>query len=183
MLHTQYAAAGAHLSCPERYLGKAYVNNAEWDISGLGKCEQGIGCPVSATFTDEQFMVPMGCSNIGMQAALNAGRGSVNKIAPTEGAGFKGELQISDAIAGGADVYDVTVTLTCNVVERSQPVHPVRLSCVHDSQTSSCHMGRVEVWNQIAKHPDGHTEGSWGTVYHSLGDTNKIIVLLTAPVH
>ena len=48
----QYAAAGTHLSCPDRYLGKAYVGRQEWDISGLAQCEQGRGCPVSKTFTD-----------------------------------------------------------------------------------------------------------------------------------
>ena len=55
----QYSAAGQHASCPERYIGKAYVNSQEWDISGMAQCEQGVGCPVSETYTDAQFMVPM----------------------------------------------------------------------------------------------------------------------------
>jgi hypothetical protein len=165
----QYAAAGAHASCPDRYHGKAYVGRREWDISGLAACEQGVGCPVSETFTDEQFLVPMGCNNIGIQATKNLGRGTIQTFAPTAGNAFRGEVEISDEGFGGADVYDITVTLTClSGGGLSTPTRPVRLSCTHNTQAGQqgpgCHMGRVEVYNRNALHPDGHSRGTWGTV-------------------
>ena len=109
----QYAAAGTHSSCPERYIGKAYVNSVEWDISSLGACTQGVGCPVSETFTDARFEVPMGCREIQMSAQKSAGRGIVTSFAPNVNQAYRGELEISDEGFGGADVYDVTVTLQC----------------------------------------------------------------------
>lgn len=165
----QYAAAGTHLSCPDRYLGKAYVGRQEWDISGLAQCEQGRGCPVSKTFTDEQFQVPMGCNNIGIQATKNQGRGVITTFAPTPSNAFRGEIEISDEGFSGADVYDVTVTLTClSGGGLSTPTLPVRLSCTHNAQAGQdgpgCHMGRVEVYNRNALHADGHSRGTWGTV-------------------
>ena len=62
-----WAAAGAHGACPEDYQGKAYINDEVWDISEMGGCHAGSTCPVSPTFTDERFMVPMGCSAITAQ--------------------------------------------------------------------------------------------------------------------
>ena len=50
----QYSATGVHPDCPERYRGRAYVNNDQWDITALGDCTGGTHCPVSPTFTDEQ---------------------------------------------------------------------------------------------------------------------------------
>ena len=79
----QYSAAGTHASCPERFIGRAYVNSVEWDISDLAQCEQGIGCPVSSTFTDLQFNVPDGCLTYGMTAQKNGGRGIVTSFPPT----------------------------------------------------------------------------------------------------
>ena len=160
----QYAAAGAHDSCPERYIGKAYVSNEEWDISGLADCEQGVGCPVSKTFTDRQFRVPMGCQNVDVQAQKNQGRGIISTFAPSLGNGFRGEIELSDEGFGGADVYDVTVTLSCQGGGSSTPVLPVRLSCTHASQTSECRMGRVELYSRNALHADGRTRGTWGTL-------------------
>ena len=40
----------------------------------MGACEQGVGCPVSKTYTDYQFEVPEGCSSVAMTAQKNAGR-------------------------------------------------------------------------------------------------------------
>ena len=91
------AAAGVHASCPDRYHGRAFVNNVEWDISALSQCEQGVGCPVSKTFTDPFFMVPDGCSSIQMTATAAGGRGVVNSFPPTRASAFRGELEISDA--------------------------------------------------------------------------------------
>ena len=48
----QYSAAGTHYSCPDRYRGKAYIGNQQWDISGMNACQAGQNCPVSSTFTD-----------------------------------------------------------------------------------------------------------------------------------
>ena len=190
----QYSAAGQHASCPERYIGKAYVNSQEWDISGMAQCEQGVGCPVSETYTDAQFMVPMGCDQITMDAQKTGGRGIVNSFAPTRASGYRGELEISDDGFGGADVFDITVTLTCGnrgptegVTAGSTGVHNVRLSCVHQSQMQNaqhcqstengqcsgqshynageaCRMGRVEVYNPSAHHANGAGTGTWGTV-------------------
>ena len=164
-----YSAAGTHSSCPDRYQGRAYVNNAEWDITALGNCEAGSSCPVSPTFTDEQFEVPMGCSSVTVNAVKMRGRGEVTTEAPSAGNGWRGGLHIADwdetacnacggqCAAGcqgfddsmtafaGAAVYDVRVTLTCNGIARSAPQVPVRLSCAHNFGTDSCHMGRVEV--------------------------------------
>ena len=140
----QYAAAGSHTSCPDRYLGRAYVNNVEWDISTLQQCEQGIGCPVSHTFTDPQFMVPQGCSTIDMQVTKNAGRGIATSYPPTRASSFRGEVELSDEGFGGADVMDVTVTLTCQnqgvtegVTAGSVGQETVRLSCVAQSSQMS----------------------------------------------
>ena len=51
------SAAGTHGDCPDRYRNRAYVNNDLWDIHALGDCKAGTHCPVSPTFTDEQFEV------------------------------------------------------------------------------------------------------------------------------
>ena len=188
----QYSAAGTHGSCPERYQGRAYVNQQEWDISDLGQCQQGVGCPVSRTYTDQQFEVPMGCASINMQATKNGGRGTITSFPPTRASGYRGELEISDDGFGGADVFDVTVTLTCQNVGiqsgisgGSTAASNVRLSCAHASQMAAndnsvvdesqqvwynagaaqpCRMGRVEVYNPTARHADHRGQGTWGTV-------------------
>ena len=130
-----------------------------------------IAGPVSRTFTDPQFLTPMGCQNILMTAQKNSGRGVVTTFAPTIGSGYRGELEISDEGFGNADVYDVTVTLECQGAagphgngNQATPIRPVRLSCTHNTQTDSCHMGRLEVYNPRALHADGIHEGTWGTV-------------------
>ena len=92
----QYSPAGAHGDCPDRYKGRAYVNNQEWDISALGKCEAGKNCPVSPTFTDEQFDVPMGCSSLTMNLQKMRGRGEVTAEEPTAGNGWRGGVHIID---------------------------------------------------------------------------------------
>ncbi len=167
----QWAAAGAHNSCPDRFRGTAYVNNQDWDISDMAQCRSGSMCPVSKTFTDQQFEVPMGCASMNMDVSLNGGRGTQpQKVVPSMGNNFRGELIISDDGFGGADVYDITVTLTCLGAEGSTPTQPARLSCVHTTGQDSlqaCHMGRMEVYNSGASH-GSHTVsgqvGSWGTV-------------------
>ena len=58
-----WQAAGAGIACPEDYQGVAYVNDQPWDISSLNNqdgCHAGQTCPVSSTYTDLQFDVPMG---------------------------------------------------------------------------------------------------------------------------
>ena len=82
-----------------------------------------------------------------------------------------------------ADVYDITVTVTCQgqgpiegVTAGSVGQLGARLSCVAQSQRSSeaqsfspyaasgCRMGRLEVYNPSARHADGNGQGTWGTV-------------------
>jgi hypothetical protein len=183
-----WAAPGAANSCPDRFKGKAYVNSVEWDISAMGACQQGVGCPVSKTFTDHQFTVPQGCAAITMQTQTNSGRGSTISYPPTRSSSYRGELEIDDSVGptcpgcDGSFVYDVTVTLTCSnipptagVSAGSTGVHNARLSCVHQSQMpaedgtvvpdgTSCRMGRLEVFNPTARHADGSGSGTWGTV-------------------
>ena len=106
-------------------------------------------CPVSPTFTDAQFEVPMGCQEVRVDAQTMRGRGVVTTNAPTQGNSMIGSLHIEDT-AGGPAVYDVRVSLTCIGGESSTPHHPVRLSCVHNSGAGgeTCHMGRIEVWSK-----------------------------------
>lgn len=93
----QWSAVGAHGSCPDRYQGTAYVANQPWDITSMGQCHSGAECPVSATFTDRQFEVPMGCASIGMQVVVNAGRGTTpQQVIPSQGNNWRGEVIISD---------------------------------------------------------------------------------------
>ena len=163
----QWAAAGTHGSCPDRYRGMAYVNNQNWDISDMAQCTSGVECPVSKTFTDRQFEVPMGCSNIQMQVVKNAGRGTQPQtVTPSQGNNFRGEIIITDDSFGGADVYDLTVTLTCVGGGASIPQQGARLSCTHSTGTDSCSMGRMEVYNAGASHGAHATTGvgAWGSV-------------------
>ena len=51
--------AGSDSRGHQDYGGKAYINDQVWDISNLAACQSGSTCPVSNTFTDEQFAVPM----------------------------------------------------------------------------------------------------------------------------
>ena len=83
---------------------------------------------------------------------------------------------------GAADVYDVTVTLTCQNMAPTEGVtagstgsYNARISCAAQSQStaqttsygftnnvdsqSSCKMGRAEVYNPTARHPDGAGQG------------------------
>jgi hypothetical protein len=160
----QYSAAGAHGDCPDRYKGRAYINSQEWDISALGDCEPGGHCPVSPTFTDEQFEVPMGCDAVTMTAQTMRGRGEVTTEAPSAGNAWRGGLHIADH-DGGSAVYDVRVTLTCPGGASSEANgRNVRLSCTHNYGTSSCHMGRIEVFNPSALHVGSSGAGTWGTV-------------------
>ena len=163
----QYSAAGAHGGCPERYRGRAYINNQQWDITALGDCSPGANCPVSPTLTDEQFNVPMGCTSMTMTAQKMRGRGTVTTETPSAGNGWRGALHIADwdesacnncggncaagcqgfddsmSQFGGAAVYDVQVRLSCASGGGSAPQVPVRLSCVHNYGTGSCHMVRL----------------------------------------
>ena len=160
----QWSAAGAHGSCPDRFRGQAYVNNQPWDISDMAHCHSGVECPVSKTFTDRQFEVPMGCANIDMQVTVNSGRGTQPQtIAPSQGNSFRGEVILNDDGFSGADVYDITVTLNC---QGTAPNQYARLSCTHATGTEACHMGRMEVFNPSASHGDHETTGvgAWGTV-------------------
>ena len=159
----QYSAAGTHGDCPDRYHNKAYINNDVWDITALGDCVPGSHCPVSPTYTDEQFEVPMGCSQVTATATTMRGRGEVTTEAPSAGNAWRGTLHIEDR-QGSSDVYDVRVQLTCVGRESSAPVVPVRLSCTHNYGTSSCHMGRIEVWAPAARHVNSNQVGTWGTV-------------------
>jgi hypothetical protein len=163
----QWAAAGTHGSCPDRYQGSAYVNNQIWDISDMRQCTSGSQCPVSKTFTDRQFEVPLGCANMNMQVTMNSGRGTQPQtVTPSQGNNFRGEVILSDDGFGGADVYDITVTLTCLGGAASIPQQAARLSCTHATGTDECHMGRIEVYNHGASHGDhGATGvGAWGSV-------------------
>ena len=165
----QWAAVGTHPSCPDQMQGLAYVNNQQWDISSMSMCTSGRQCPVSKTFTDRQFEVPMGCGAIQMQVQKNAGRGTQPQtVAPSLGNNFRGEVIISDDGFGGADVYDLTVTLTCQGGGVA-PQQAARLSCTHatgQDAPTACTMGRMEVYNAGASHGD-HAQagvGAWGTV-------------------
>ena len=156
----QYAAAGAHGDCPSRYRGKAYIGADQWDISTLGDCVPGSHCPVSPTYTDEQFEVPMGCQSVTATATTMRGRGAVTTENPSAGNAWRGSLHIEDR-DGGASVYDVRVVLTCQGREMSAPQRPVRLSCTHNFGTDSCHMGRIEVWAPHAQHSNSNQMGTW----------------------
>ena len=180
------SAAGTHGSCPERYRNRAYINNDLWDIHAMGDCVAGSYCAgrivtlsrlfavrlanpqsitvaVSPTFTDEQFEVPMGCNSVTTTATTMRGRGIVTTEDPNPGNGWRGGIHIEDR-DGGAAVYDIRVQLTCNGRESSAPQVPVRLSCTHTYGSSSCHMGRIEVWAPQARHLNSNQIGTWGTV-------------------
>ena len=49
-------------------------------------------------------------------------------------------------------------------MESSAPQTAVRLSCAHNIGTSSCHMGRIEVFNRNAMHVGSAQRGAWGSV-------------------
>ena len=120
----------------------------------------------------------MGCREIQMSAQKSAGRGIVTSFAPNVNQAYRGELEISDEGFGGADVYDVTVTLQCVGTESSMPMMPVRISCTANSQVTSsgaaCHMGRLEVYNRDAMHSTSTEVGTWGTVCgHWLWDNDE----------
>ena len=124
----------------------------------------------------------MGCQSISVNAIKTRGRGEVTTVAPSAGNSWTGSVHIEDDVAGqhgaagygGADVYDVRVTLTCVGGERSAPQRPVRLSCVHHG-TTNCHMGRIEVFNQNTLHLTSRERGSWGTVCgHWYWDNNNM---------
>jgi hypothetical protein len=174
----QYSAAGTHPSCPDRYRGKAYVGNQIWDITALGDCTAGQNCPVSPTFTDEQFDVPMGCQSMQVQALKTRGRGDVTTETPSAGNGFRGAIHIHDT-PGAADVYDIRVTLTCVGGSASVPQVPVRLSCTHNYGTDACHMGRIEVFNPTAQHLETTGRGTWGTVCgHYTWDNDNLAAMV-----
>lgn len=155
-----YSAAGAHGSCPKEYQGTAYVDDQPWDISALSECRSGATCQVSTSYTSPTFSVPTGCAAVHSQVVKNDGRGFAmtgtggygSTVDPTPGNGWRGELELFDDPAG-ADVYDVTVTLTC--AGTADPP-TVRLGCAHNVGTGSCHQGRIEVL-----HP---TTNVWGEV-------------------
>lgn len=157
----QWAAAGAHGSCPDRYRGTAYVNDRAWDISDMSHCHSGVECPVSKTFTDQQFEVPLGCTAIGMEVTVNGGRGQVPQhVVPSAGNNYRGEVILSDDGFAGADVYDVTVTLTCQGGGGSVPQQQARLSCTHSTGQDRCLQGRIEVYNGGASHGDHSSTGA-----------------------
>ena len=127
-----------------------------------------------------------------MQVTKNAGRGVATAFPPTRASAFRGEVELSDEGFSGADVMDVTVTLTClnqgptaGVTGGSVGQETVRLSCVAQSQhnsagtsfgadASGCRMGRLEVFNPNAHHVDGVGQGTWGTVCgHWLWDNDN----------
>ena len=126
-------------------------------------------------------MVPDGCGAYTMTATKNSGRGIVTSFPPTRESSFRGELEISDEGFGGADVFDVTVTVVCQAgtpitgAQATTGANNVRLSCVHQSQVgatgaslvnsgTACRMGRVEVYNPNVVHENGVGQGTWGTV-------------------
>ena len=52
----QYSATGVHPDCPERYRGRVYVNNEQWDVRALGDCSSGSvqrGVASSSFFQDD----------------------------------------------------------------------------------------------------------------------------------
>ena len=71
-----------------------------WDISGLSNCQAGQNCPVSATYTDRSFEVPMGCQSIDVSAIKTRGRGEVTTVAPSAGNAWTGSIHIEDDVAG-----------------------------------------------------------------------------------
>ena len=161
-----WAAAGQGADCGgldegHDYQGKAYVNDQPWDISNLGACPMGSTCPVSNTFTDERFAVPMGCQSVGVNVQQNRERGTITVTAPSSTNGWRGELMIEDQYTGQA-IIDFTVTLTC---QGTQPTKPVRLSCVHSVGSSQCKMGRIEAFNPRVARPGAPAVGAWGTVW------------------
>ena len=158
-----WGAAGDANLCPEDYVGKAYVANQEWDISGLQACQPGSTCPVSSTFTDPRFTVPQGCALIQTQVTQNTVRGQITVTEPSTNNGFRGELHLSDPYMGAA-VFDFTISLTCL---QSAPHRNVRLSCLHNAggaATAPCNMGRMEIFNPNVDRPGGGGSGAWGSV-------------------
>ena len=114
----------------------------------------------------------MGCSEITATATKLRGPGTVSTIAPSAGNGWRGTLHIADDCVGYqcepnalAHVYDIRVTLQCvGGGGASMPQTPVRLSCTHNQDTDSCHMGRIEVYQPNAVHLTGRGRGTWGTI-------------------
>jgi hypothetical protein len=122
-------------------IGKAYVNDVPWDISGLSgaNCHGGSTCGVSAVYTDPNFSVPQECDEVHTQVVKNAGRGHVTlPVEPWHGNGLRGQIEIFDE-PGGADLYDITVTLTC--AGTATPPQS-RLGCLH-STGSTLYSGSV----------------------------------------
>ena len=78
-----------HTAVADRFKGTAYVNNQNWDISDMAQCRSGSMCPVSKTFTDQQFEVPMGCASMNMDVTLNGGRGNSHKGGALAGQQFQ----------------------------------------------------------------------------------------------
>jgi len=173
LLRTEYggnwAAAGTAradesaggTACGEEYNGVAFINDQPWDISGLGACQPGSTCPVSPTFTDLNFDVPMGCQSVQVQAVKNSGSGTATVQQPTRANGWRGELLLADHYAGET-VMDVTVSASCvGTASTSQ----ARLSCVHSAGSDVCKMGRIEVFNNHITRPGSPAAGAWGTVW------------------
>ena len=173
LLQTEYggnwAAAGTAradesaggTACGEEYNGVAFINDQPWDISGLGACQPGSTCPVSPTFTDLNFDIPMGCQSVQVQAVKNSGSGTATVQQPTRANGWRGELLLADHYAGET-VMDVTVSASCvGTASTSQ----ARLSCVHSAGSDVCKMGRIEVFNNHITRPGSPAAGAWGTVW------------------
>jgi hypothetical protein len=132
-----------------------------WDISSLGACHAGSTCPVSSTFTDPEFDLPMGCASIQVSAVLNQpNTGTVEVQPPTRANGWRGEVVLAYPNSGET-VQDITVTATCVGNAATQQA---RLSCVHSTGSDSCKMGRIEVFNNRITRPGTPAAGAWGTV-------------------
>jgi hypothetical protein len=88
--------AGADARGHTDYAGKAYVNDEVWDISALAACTAGSTCPVTDTFTDPHFAVPMGCGRVAVNVQKNSVRGQITVTEPNPVNGWRGELMLED---------------------------------------------------------------------------------------
>ena len=83
-----------------------------WDISDQTACEDGSTCPVSSTFTDYHFSVPMGCQRVDVAVTKNNNgyeqRMQITSQPPTPQNGWRGELALSDPYVGAA-IFDFDV--------------------------------------------------------------------------
>lgn len=152
--------AGADSRGHQDYAGKAYINDEVWDISALAACQAGSTCPVSDTFTDSRFAVPMGCGRVAVTVQKNSVRGQLTVTEPNAANGWRGEVMMEDPYVDRA-IFDFDVRLECIGTRASRGV---RLSCLHSVGQSECKMGRIEAFNPRIARPGSPAVGAWGTV-------------------